>query len=79
MLSLFLTRYIFPKPQMWRLILNQRCTLTSTLNQDVRKWFSNTSKGGVPHGSWLSSKKKSTCNAGDAEDLGSIPAHWEDS
>ena len=22
--------------------------------------------------------KKSTCNAGDAEDLGSIPVHWED-
>ena len=57
MLSLFLTRYIFPKPQTWRLILNQRCTLTSTLKQDVRKWFSNTSKGGVPHGSRLSGKK----------------------
>ena len=30
----------------------------------------------MAHG--LAVKKKSTCNAGDAEDLGSIPANWED-
>ena len=36
-------------------------------------------KGASPMAHGLAVKKKSTCNAGDAEDLGSIPAHWEDS